>query len=87
MRTLLLTGTSPGGELPDAPVLAELSPGLPLLSSSSGDPTLRRVGSLVLAGTEVLFSIPPGKIWNTVLPFQGSVTFDAGGSEERQSSS
>ena len=62
--------------------LLRLSPGLPLLSSSSGDPTLRRVGSLVLAGTEVLFSIPPGKIWNTVLPFQGSVTFDAGGSEE-----
>ena len=66
-RTLLLTGASPCGELPAAPVLLELSSGFPLLIRSSGDPFLPLAGSRVLAGTEVLLSIPPASILKIVL--------------------
>ena len=43
-----------GGRPPAAPVFSELSSGLPLLIVSSGEPTLPRAGSRVLAGTDVL---------------------------------
>eukprot|EP00439_Symbiodinium_sp_Y106_P033674 s6904_g4.t1 len=87
MRTLLLTGASPCGELPAAPVLLELFSGFPLLIRSSGDPFLPLAGSRVLAGTEVLLSTPPASILKIVLPFQDSVDLEAGSSPERQSSS
>ena len=68
--TLFLTGASPCGELPAAPVLFELSSGLPLLMRSSGDPFLPLAGSQTvsqtLGGTEVLLSIPPASILKIV---------------------
>ena len=84
VRTLRLTGAFPSGELPVAPVSFELSSGLPLLMISSGDPFLPLAGSLDLAGTEVLLSIPPASILKIVLPF---VALAAGSSPELQSSS
>ena len=40
---------------------------------SSGDPFLPLAGSLDLAGTEVLLSIPPASILKIVLPFQALI--------------